>query len=504
MDADRLLVPPGGLAGRDRPDASIPPGARLDEAAVLRLLEASGAWVRVETADGERWWVDRRRLIVPSGAPATGPPGPPAAGPPASSAAATPKSLPPPRGAHLSTILIAGALAAVVIMAVVAVVWSRRDDGSTTAPTTVRGAITLEMTPTHIQGYRETLYVAGDGRIERFITIEEVPRVERVATTNPSEDLPVAAMAVGTGVGEISDIDWYEADPMLFVLSDDGRLVLFDEATLEFLRSVDLGAGCCAPVVAVEYCEVARPGGCGQDGLGNGRAVVFPERDGRSEVLWSIDSDTMTIEEHRLPEPMTVTTAAVHRGYLVVGGTDRLLVFDWSDLDNVVQAYNEVSVDAIATPVDADSVDADTELYVLDTARKTIIALAYGAAGPGINRRISLSSIVGDGVEFRPTMCGSNGAVYVVSTDGRLHVISARDAGENATQRHLLRSFPDPAGSAALGEVAAIGYPYQSPGDTVPGQGVIVSDPANDRVWWIGFEGEDRPDDVIETLDSVE
>lgn len=51
------------LPGRDRPDASEGPSVRIEAGSELTELERLGLWVRVETADKRRYWVDGRRLI---------------------------------------------------------------------------------------------------------------------------------------------------------------------------------------------------------------------------------------------------------------------------------------------------------------------------------------------------------------------------------------------------------------------------------------------------------
>ena len=61
------------LPGRERPDAAEAPSGRLDAGTEVTELERLGLWVRVETADEARYWVDGRRLTeraeVPTEAP---------------------------------------------------------------------------------------------------------------------------------------------------------------------------------------------------------------------------------------------------------------------------------------------------------------------------------------------------------------------------------------------------------------------------------------------------
>jgi ABC-type amino acid transport substrate-binding protein len=62
------------LPGRDRPDASEAPSGQLDAGVILVELERLGLWVRVETPEQKRFWVDGRRLLAPPVPAASGTP----------------------------------------------------------------------------------------------------------------------------------------------------------------------------------------------------------------------------------------------------------------------------------------------------------------------------------------------------------------------------------------------------------------------------------------------
>jgi zinc-ribbon domain len=64
-------VPAGGASAWSNPDPSVPPEARLETGAQLRLIETQGAWARVIGANGWTGWVDGRYL-VPVGGGGTG------------------------------------------------------------------------------------------------------------------------------------------------------------------------------------------------------------------------------------------------------------------------------------------------------------------------------------------------------------------------------------------------------------------------------------------------
>ena len=61
------------LPGRDSPDAAEAPSGRVDAGTELTELERLGLWVRVETADQHRYWVDGRRLTELAAAVTEGP-----------------------------------------------------------------------------------------------------------------------------------------------------------------------------------------------------------------------------------------------------------------------------------------------------------------------------------------------------------------------------------------------------------------------------------------------
>lgn len=58
-------VPPGGLAGRTRPDAGVAPSRSLPAGMALQVLQQLGAWAEVQADDGWHGWVDGRRLAAP-------------------------------------------------------------------------------------------------------------------------------------------------------------------------------------------------------------------------------------------------------------------------------------------------------------------------------------------------------------------------------------------------------------------------------------------------------
>jgi Bacterial SH3 domain len=80
------------LPGRERPDAAETPSGRVEAGSRLLELERLGLWVRVETPDQGRFWVDGRRLVEI--APAPGDRSPAATAPP-TEASAQPIAPPP-------------------------------------------------------------------------------------------------------------------------------------------------------------------------------------------------------------------------------------------------------------------------------------------------------------------------------------------------------------------------------------------------------------------------
>lgn len=79
-----FVVPPSGLVGRVRPDASLPPARSLPPGTPLRVVRTLGAWAEVAGTDGWTGWVDGRRLLD---APVAAAPAVAAAGPAAGPAA---------------------------------------------------------------------------------------------------------------------------------------------------------------------------------------------------------------------------------------------------------------------------------------------------------------------------------------------------------------------------------------------------------------------------------
>ena len=80
------------LPGRERPDADEDPSGRVEAGSALIELERVGGWVRVETPQGRRLWIDGRRLVA--AAPISQPP--PAEPPSAVNAPPDPIAPPPP------------------------------------------------------------------------------------------------------------------------------------------------------------------------------------------------------------------------------------------------------------------------------------------------------------------------------------------------------------------------------------------------------------------------
>ncbi|MDJ0952174.1 MAG: hypothetical protein QNJ81_00715 [Acidimicrobiia bacterium] len=66
------------LPGRDSPDAAEAPSGRVEAGTELTELERLGLWVRVETPDEHRYWVDGRRLeeLAPTESPTVAEPAP--------------------------------------------------------------------------------------------------------------------------------------------------------------------------------------------------------------------------------------------------------------------------------------------------------------------------------------------------------------------------------------------------------------------------------------------
>jgi len=71
-------LPVGGLDAWDTPDPSQPPSAHLDGEEVLLLDQQPSGWAQVETASGQKPWVDGRRLVARGAAPPPAPDVPPA------------------------------------------------------------------------------------------------------------------------------------------------------------------------------------------------------------------------------------------------------------------------------------------------------------------------------------------------------------------------------------------------------------------------------------------
>jgi hypothetical protein len=92
--AQTHVVPTEGLPAWAGPDGSVAPAANLDPGLDVMVIDVHADWAHIRCSNGWEAWVDHRRLIVLSPAPAAAAPPPPQPSPPSPAQEAPPQPAP--------------------------------------------------------------------------------------------------------------------------------------------------------------------------------------------------------------------------------------------------------------------------------------------------------------------------------------------------------------------------------------------------------------------------
>ncbi len=470
------------LPGRQNPDAAEQPAGQVDPDTLVVEIDRLGAWVRVDTPDGQRWWVDGRRLQeAPESEPPPEATSPPEAEPPPEvepQAGAEPPPPPPPSPVSARrwprSLLAVAAVAAVLLVGGAVVMLA----GETGPPTVLRGSVLVDFSPTVLEskGFHDSGstfgYAAGDG------TVVGVFVFDGEVSIDPHEGSePIQAVALtNTDVGAAA-------------LTAASQIVAFDTGSGEVTAVVQLPADCCASVLLQK---------------GNGRLVVFPERSGRSEAYWEVDLEQGTWDEYSLATPISVTAAVELDGLLYAGHTTGLTVLSLHpDCRQEIASYDipTVALSLVLT-------DEVISINALDIEGRAIAVVdplgpSRDVGGCGFMKVPELLGVIGLDEEiglnpsgYQPTLATVGTTAYVIDRQGFVSVVDITmpiDAVDDRALGLIPISNPRPPDGASLASLLDVESGLWS---------VLVADPAGNRLWWIASTGEHSPSQTFDLSGS--
>lgn len=468
--ADRWTVT-DPLPGRHQPDGAERPPGRIEPGTLLIELDRLGAWVRVETPGGRRWWVDGRRLQAVDVSPTKRTVVIPAAAAPAEPDQAGAPLVASSRRWPLPLVAIVVAATALLVAGAVMLRGSVPDPPTAVnvaPPTVLRGTVPLHFKP-YVVGVQipapGTFYMAGT----RLMTGVRLWDDTITLSTFDTSTILDAVAAVLTG-------------PVALTFRPE--IILFDHDTGVEVDGVALpDAKCCANVLA---------------GNNDGQIVAFPERGGRSDAYWEIDLEEGTWGEYPLPAPITVTSAITYDAILYVGHTNGLIAISRFDDCRGEIASWDVPTAALSIAV----LDSGARVSALDIQNQVIAvvdhpSMLYLVEGCGPRRVprlqgiVDLKDVVGGAVTaYQPALATVGTAAYVIDREGLIHVVDIGTPSADVESR-LIENLLIPDSPTRGASLAALRD------GTSDLWSVFVIDRDGSRMSWIASTGDESPDRIV-------
>lgn len=469
------------MPGREHPDASKPPSGRVEAGSVLIELERVGGWIRVESPQGQRFWVDGRRLVAAASVPRPSPaePSTPVTSPPDLIAPPPPVPTPPPevsrsaaaasKGRRRLPLLLLAATAGAVVLIAASLLLFRSDSGF---PTVLRGYVPLEFQPTELG--------RGVVRSDSFYLSEG----ETLAGITLSKDEITVTPLSTSGTDELAALSSVGLRPA--AIASGSSVLLLEAFTTGMKGSVTLPSDdCCANSLV---------------GTDNG-VIVFPEESGRSDSYLEYDKYRDSWRQTTLPRAVAVTSVLFFDGFLYVGHTDGLLaVSPYDGCSDPVNIWDRPTAALAVSNLDQvrpiiGALDITTDWIAMIDPGITFyheVTDCNGVKAPELEAIVDIGGLGADPVSYQPTLALLGSMAYVIDADGKVYV-----ADVGSAEADLHRAIQLPGGPGVGASLVAVP-------DWLSGESglwsVFVTDPAGERLWWIATGGNESPLEPIEPI----